>query len=331
MPPSATKPSLLRRALPLIGVALLLWVISKLDAQAMLAAFQRVNSNHLLAACGAFAINLLLKAWRWQRMLSWQSITLPNSVALAAFFSGQFYGQVTIGRVGELMRAEALTKQGVSSGRALSACLVDRVLDLGLVACTATILSALLVADATGAIVASIALLSLSVLGLFALQRLADAHSQQRLGSFASRPAIKRGLDFLVELMTGARPLLRPLALVESLAWTGIAWTFYFATLWMLAGGMDLYASHTLLTAAAALAGLSTLLPITVSGLGAREVIFAQMMQTQGVANEAAVVLALLHLSVMMLTTVMLGAIGMLVRQRQLAAIEPPLERTRAS
>lgn len=324
MPPPAAKRSLLRRALPLVGIALLLWVVSKLDGAAMWAAFQRVHLHHLSAACAAFAFNLLLKSWRWQRMLSWQNITLPNRVALAAFFSGQFYGQVTVGRVGELMRAEALTKQGVSSGRALSACLIDRVLDLGLVACTATILCALLVADATGAIVASVALLALSVIGLLALQRLAEAHTQQRLGTFASRPAIARGLDFLVDLMLGARPLLKPLALIESLAWTGIAWTFYFATLWLLADGMDLYASRTLLTAAAALAGLSTLLPITVSGLGAREVIFAQMMQTQGIANEAAVVLALLHLGVMMLTTVVLGALGLLVRQRQLAAIEAP-------
>ncbi len=331
MPSTATKPSPLRRALPLIGVALLAWVLTKLDARAMLTAFDRVDLHHFLAACGAFAFNLVLKSWRWQRMLAWQSIHLPSRIALAAFFSGQFYGQVTIGRVGELMRAEALTKQGVSPGRALSACLIDRVLDLGLVACTATILSALLVADAGGAIVASIALLLLTVIGLVALQHLADAHSAQRLGTFASRPAIARGLDFLVELLTGARPLLRPLALLESLAWTGVAWIFYFATLWLLAGGMDLHASRTLLTAAAALAGLSTLLPITVSGLGAREVIFAQMMQTQGIADEAAVVLALLHLGVMMLTTVVLGAAGLLVRQRQLASIEAPLERTQAS
>lgn len=323
MSAAATR-SPVRRALPLLGLLLLGYVLSKLDADRMRAAMNHVGVFDLLLACVMFGVNLWLKAWRWQRMLAWQGIALPGRVALAAFFSGQFYGQVTVGRVGELMRAEALTKAGVSTGRALSACLIDRVLDLGLVAATATVLSALLLADAAGAIVASIVLIALTLAGLRVLQAIASAHRRGTLGTLAKKPAISRALDFLADLMEGARPLLRPLALAESLAWTSLAWTFYFATLWMLARGAEVYASFSVLTAASSLAALSTLLPITVSGLGAREVIFSQMMQTQGVANEAAVVLALLNLAVMMLTTLVLGGLGLLVRQRQLAQFEAP-------
>jgi len=322
MPPvPPPKRSWIRRALPLIGIALLAYVVSRLDAAAMRAAFNKASATDLLLACGVFGINLWLKAWRWQRMLYWQGIPLPARVALAAFFSGQFYGQVTVGRVGELMRAEALTATGVTTGRALSACLIDRVIDLSLVAGTATILSALLLADATGALVASVVLIGLTVAGLLVLQAVAQRHEQQALGAFSRRPAIRRALDFLVELIRGARPLLRPAAFAESLMWTALAWTGYFATLWILADGIGATADRSLLTAASALAALSSLLPITVSGLGAREAIFAQVMHTQGVPNESAVVLALLNLAVMMLTTLVLGGGGLIARQRQLARI----------
>lgn len=324
MPATPPPRSLLRRVLPLLGLLLLGYVLSKLDANRMRAAIDRVSALDLLLASAMFGLNLWLKAWRWQRMLAWQNIALPGRVALAAFFSGQFYGQVTIGRVGELMRAEALTKAGVSTGRALSACLIDRVLDLALVASLATVLSALLLADATGAIGASVVLIALTLGGLRTLQAIANRHRNGTLGGFSKRPAIARALTFLVDLMDGARPLLRPLALLESLAWTGLAWTFYFATLWMLARGAEVYASLSVLTAASSLAALSSLLPFTVSGLGAREVIFSEMMQTQAVANEAAVVLALLNLAVMMVTTLALGGLGLLVRQRQLARFEAP-------
>ena len=91
--------------------------------------------------------------------------------------------------------------------------------------------------------------------------------------------------------------------------------------------GID--ASVELLVAAASLAALSALLPVTVSGLGAREVIFIQALSREDVTPERAVALSLVHLGIMTACVLVLGLGGMLWRRAQRAsgAEVPPLVR----
>jgi len=125
-----------RKALPFFGLVLLTWVLSRLDLREMAAALGRVTIGTLLLSGGAFTLNSSIKAFRWHRMLVAQGIALPPKVTIAAFLSGAFYGQVTLGRVGELFRVEALIERGVSTGAALASSVLDRLLDVR--SCSAT-------------------------------------------------------------------------------------------------------------------------------------------------------------------------------------------------
>lgn len=74
---------------------------------------------------------------------------------------------------------------------------------------------------------------------------------------------------------------------------------------------------RVLLTATAAFAALSSLLPVTVSGLGARELIYIQVLSARGVSGEAAATLSLLHLALMTGMAIGLGLLGSVWRARQ--------------
>src|SRR5690349_19288798 len=93
-----------RKLLPLIGLLLLGYVLSKLDLHGMKAAISRVSVLVLVLSGASFTFNALLKAARWHGLLRAQGIVVPPRITLAAFLSGQFYGQVTLGRVGEFFR-----------------------------------------------------------------------------------------------------------------------------------------------------------------------------------------------------------------------------------
>jgi uncharacterized membrane protein YbhN (UPF0104 family) len=114
-------------------------------------------------------------------------------------------------------------------------------------------------------------------------------------------------------------PMLRPRPLLEAALWTVLAWAGYFAALFALADGLHLVVPRVLLTATASFAALSALLPVTISGLGARELIYIQVLQAHGIAGESAVALSLLHLMVMSATAILLGLAGVAWRQRQRA------------
>lgn len=322
--PGRRQPSLFRRLLPLAGVALLAWVLSRLDAEALRAAVGRVKPSLLLASCLPFLANVLVKGLRWWRLLAAQGHALPLGVALAAYLGGQFYGQVTIGRLGEFYRMEALLERGVSPGQALSSCIVDRIFDLFVVLVLGAVMGAFIVGHAQAARAAAglgVATLAVIVAGYVVLGSGRGEPIRHLLSGLATRPTVptwlRRPVQLLVDVLFGALLVVRPGPLVEAVVWTLIAWVGYFGTLLMLAAGLGVGASPATLTGAASMAALSALLPVTFSGLGARELIYQEVLGSVGVAAELAVVTALLHLSVMSAAAIGGGAIGLLIRRRQ--------------
>ena len=110
---------------------------------------------------------------------------------------------------------------------------------------------------------------------------------------------------------------MQPASLLELVSWTALAWLGYFGALVALARGLGIDASVTLLVASSAFAALSALLPVTFSGLGARELIFMYALGLAGTDPERAVALSLLHLAVMTACVIGLGLFGMGARRRQ--------------
>ena len=323
-----------RKLLPWIGVAVLAWILSQMDGAAMARALGRVSWTTLLLAAAAFSGNLFLKAWRWQRLLRAQSIEMPARVSLAAFLSGQFYAQVTLGRAGEFFRVEALLERGVSGGTALASCVFDRLLDVFLVFGLGAVFATRVLANHQLAFVALGLLLSaagvLAVLLRYAVPSrpgVSPNALQAWLDALEARRFIGRVVRLVRELLQGMLPMLRGPVLAEAILWSAISWFGYFEALFQLADGLALGVSRVLLTATAEFAALSALLPITVSGLGARELIYIQVLENHGVQNETAVVLSLLHLFIMSVCATGFGFAGVLWRQRQTRYLTP--ERTR--
>jgi uncharacterized protein (TIRG00374 family) len=311
-----------RKLLPLVGMLLLGWVLSRLDLRGMGRALGSISLGVLALSCGSFSLNCFLKAYRWHRLLLAQGIVLPGRVTLAAFLSGQFYGQVTLGRVGEFFRVEALLERGVSAGAALASSIFDRLLDLFMVLLAGGVLAALVLGNARVAIIA-FALMAAGGLGfrllLSALGAEESPLAQRAIVAFAARPFLLRVVGFLRDIARGIAPMIRVAPLSEALLWTVISWGFYFNALFVLASGLGMVVSRVVLTATAAFAALSALLPITVSGLGARELIYVSVLAKQGVPGEAAAVMSLLHLFVMSASATFFGLIGVVWRQRQKA------------
>jgi uncharacterized protein (TIRG00374 family) len=303
--------------LPLLGLMLLGWVLSRLDRSALAGAFGQISAGALVLSCCWFGGNAWLKVLRWQRLLRSQSIVLPHRVALAAFLSSQFYAQVTVGRVGEFMRIEALLERGVRPGTALAACVFDRLLDVFVVLSLGVCLGALGLGDRRIALAAGACMILLSMIGLWAISVLGRAQPARFLAPLTRTRFGARVFSFVRELAQGILPMLRPRALAEATFWTLIAWCGYFAALFALADGLRIDVSRVLLTATAAFAALSSLLPITISGLGARELIYIEVLRSRGVPAESAAALSLLHLGVMSGMAIVLGFAGSVWRARQ--------------
>ncbi|MBN1654107.1 MAG: flippase-like domain-containing protein [Deltaproteobacteria bacterium] len=319
------RPSRWRLYTPVVGLVLLGWVLSRVDYRIMLDSLKAISWRSLAFAFACFSINVLIKAIRWRRMLSAQAIAIPTSVAIAAYLNGQFYGQVTLGHLGEFYRAEALVERSISVGRAMSSCVFDRLLDVFILLSLAAVLGASVAGNHTAAWLAGGFLAVCAACGVLALIEVKYALMPQgarlwmneRLSAIEHKKIIGRFVKEIRELMGGATFLIRPTRLLEALLWSTIAWTGYFATLWQLSQGIGCQLSRAVQTTAASLAALSSLLPITFSGLGVREVVFAQVLGSEGATMEKAVLLSLINLGVMVASTLGLGIIGLVWRGKQ--------------
>jgi glycosyltransferase 2 family protein len=269
----------------LIGLAILVFILLKIDLKATFAVLADLHWGYLVLAIAANFPLFGLKAWRWREMLKMQGIDYPWKDAFLAFVAGLFLGLVTPGRVGEMSKALYLKQdQGVPASVGLANVLMDRLFDLYTIMVLGTaglIWFRLLPNWALGLILAAtVATLLLPFIlmskrlaswGLTATRRLPVVRRYDaRLTAAADR------------FQQGLRPLLTP-KLIIPLLLTQVAYLLFFEQGQLLAQAVDLHVDFIYLAVCLSVAGVITLLPISISGLGTRDAVLIAMFAPLGI------------------------------------------------
>ena len=120
-----------RRFLPLIGVALFVYILSTLDLSQTFGMLMDSRLEFVLAAILLTIPVTILKGFKWKVIIKFYGIDYPVLKASAGWLMGFFYGIITPGRVGELARVRYLKEDsGISLGKSLTTVVVDRIIDI---------------------------------------------------------------------------------------------------------------------------------------------------------------------------------------------------------
>lgn len=241
---------------------------------------------------------LLIKSYRWLRLMREMGLGLPFSTACALYMVGIFYGSTTPGQAGDLLKAVYLRDRGQPMAPALLSVVLDRLCDLLVMATLAT-----LGIFALGRLLPSrelqTALVILMALGLTVVTALIAARGPRDwmltivLPRFA--PRLRVALDRWNQQLAGLT--LRP-ALIGELAVLSLGSAFFtFLRLWLLFVALDL-GRVPLLTVigASALIAVLQVLPISIGGLGVREVVLVPVLAAYNYLPEQAITLSALFL-----------------------------------
>jgi uncharacterized protein (TIRG00374 family) len=312
-------------AFRLIGLGILAVILLRVDLKATVAALAGLRWGYLLLAVAANLPLFGLKAWRWQQMLHMQGIHYPWRDAFLAFVAGLFLGMVTPGRVGEMSKALYLKQDcdlPVSEG--LANVLMDRLFDLYTILVLGTagliwfrILPTWALALILGGTVASLLLPALLMSERLAGWGLSLARKLPILSRHDARISAAAG-----RFQQGLRPLLTP-GLVVPLLLTQAAYLLFFEQGHLLSRAVDLPVGIGYLTVALSVAGVVTLLPISISGLGTRDAVLIALFAPLGLAAERTIAFSTLYF---LTFYVMGGAMGALAWQ-----IKPLAERRSAT
>ena len=294
----------------LFGILLLIFLLTRVDLSSIASAITKVNLWYLAAVIVLTPPGIFLRSWRWQFLLKMQGITYPLRQAFLACLSGFYLGLATPGRLGEFAKVLYLTDdKELPFGKAFSSVLVDRLFDIYLLVIVGGfgLISFSLLGETILAVIVLLLLLAISLLILSRRigQRLIGVvYKAKILSRFKGR--IDTSVDQFywgVERLTG-RKLVFPLLL------TLAAYATLFSQCYLLALSLNLPLSFFYVAICMAVATLVALIPVSVCGIGTRDITLIALFSLQGIAYESALSYSLLVLFTLYIFTAVMGAIA---------------------
>jgi uncharacterized protein (TIRG00374 family) len=289
-----------RWATRLLGPAVLAYFLLTTDLHRIGAHLREVHWAPLALSLALFPALAVAKAWRWTMLIRELDMPVPSvGRATLLFMIGQFAGGATPGQSGDFVRAWYLREQGSPLSSALFSILLDRMFDflilalvalLGLVAFldlfppalrpsigTATLGFAVAVAIATPALMA----------------RRPRGWILARARSLAPRGARERMTRWQEQLEAlDVRGALVSMLLLATVAATGVVMVRW----WLLFRALDVDVPVLVLVSSSALISILQTLPISVSGIGVRDVVLVAVLTHYGYGSERALALSALFL-----------------------------------
>ncbi len=320
-----TSPRQRRRSiswLNLIGPLLLLLLLWKLDIAALAGVLAAADPLLVALSVALIVPMIIIKTIRWQGIMRSQSIYFATLPALLAYFGSLFIGLLTPGRLGEFVKTLHVSRDcAVSSARAFSSVLVDRLFDLYILLFVggAAIFTLALGEAEIWSLVVSALLLTIPP-GLFLNNRV-FAYIQ-RIGSMLGR----RGQRFfapdgwLAEMRAGIRQLSGADLLLATVL-TVLSYAIFFIECYLLALALHLSVGFVEVSYAVAIGSLITLLPISISGLGTREAAIIAYLGTVGITSEQALSFSLLVFATFYLGGGLIGAVAWWFKPVPLASL----------
>jgi len=296
--------------LRLLGPALLIVVIAKIpDRAGMLRVLASASLAPLVFASLLNFANNYLKVIRWQVLLRAQGIAYPARRAFPAFLSSVYIGMLTPGRVGDVLRVQYLRADlGVSYAEGLASIVMDRLCDLYVL----VVFVAVGVVRYSPVIVGRLAVVTWGAVALIVfapLLFLVPGVAERSMSRIYARLAGDRGaggLDrFLLALRANVgRPLLTTIPL------TAAAFLVNYVQGYIIAGALGLDMSFFDAMCLLAIASLLGLLPVSVSGVGVRELFFSLVFPLLGHGPEAGVSFGLMVFVVIYLVNIVIGFVA---------------------
>lgn len=296
-PPTAPR----RRWLPrLLGPLLLGIILLRLDLGEVAAALEGVWVLPVAGACLAVLPTVPLRSWRWRILVAASGSRLGAVEALNAYAFSIVVGAATPGRLGELIKIGYLRNRRVPTTAAVLSVGLDRLLDIAFLV---TVGAGALAAHFGGRSPAVVlpAMLGTAMLGGVTLRYAVSSHGRRAAGSIAARllPAAisKRILPAIASLGSHARGLSAPtLGAVGVL--TALTWITTYLAVYLCAVGLGFEVPFLDVCGVTAVSSLVTFLPISILGLGTRDVSLIALLAPYGVPATGAVALSALYLGI---------------------------------
>jgi glycosyltransferase 2 family protein len=302
------------KILSLVGIILFIFILSRIDLGALFQILLQTNILFLTLALLVNGVAIVLKSLKWKIIVnsSRSDFSLPESIK--AFFVGFSFSTITPAKLGDFVKVLYVTNENCSMGKALSTVVIDRLIDIILLFSIALIgifgFSVFYNIEiiSLGSIVLMIAVI---ITGIYIVlnRKLLSALLRPFFNLFVP-PHLKDKVtlyynDFFSGLVTFYYDRRR---FFLSIGVGIISWIppFLYGYLLALSIGIDTGILFFILVIP--VLSLLDLLPISISGIGTRDVALIFLFGLKGISPEQAVAFSLLYLFMSYWLIALIGA-----------------------
>jgi uncharacterized protein (TIRG00374 family) len=304
----ATRGSwLIRNSSKFIGIILILVVIRYVDIAKVVSLIAHLKLGWLIAALPIHLIITLIKSYRWQKILFKQRITYKLKVLFAIYLVSFTFGLISPGRLGDFVKVLYLKQDGYPFSKSVFSSLMDRIYDvvfLLLIGFLSLLAFISLFRYQTGVLLGCLFLIGGLILVIY--------WQRKYLEKFLRRVFDEKYIlwlkTFISELKLETKQLDRANIILCSML-TLIAWSIYFLQGYMISRSLDVNISFVSVVACMSIASILNLLPISILGIGTRDVVFISIFAILSINYEQAVAFSTLFL----LFFVFNGIVGVLM------------------
>ena len=304
----------IKRIVPIIGFLILIYILSNLDLDKILYEFSNINVLYLLLSFSAIIPIILLSNYEWQILLKKQKININYSFSLKNIFIGYFYGFISPGGYGAYARIFYLKNKCKSSlQKCLSNVIIFNTIDyisLLIIGFFAGIILINLSPDLTNMLI-SILIILIIVIMLFIIfmnkelsKKISTIILKIRfLNTIINNYKIRDSFELFYEDFPRLSGLKIPFIL------SIIGWILQFFELYLISKLFSIDINFIYFIAIISITNIITSLPITIYGLGMREITLISLLSIFNVSPEKIVSLSLFWFLIFWLTPSIIGGL----------------------
>ena len=272
----------------LLGIGILVIILSTADLGGLTEILGKASALLVGMSLGLHLLIVLIRAYKWQYIMQRQGLGYGLWDCCVMYASGMYLGLVTPGRIGEFGRVWYI-KEKHSFGTSMWSVFIDRLTDLlvlGLIA------SAGVWYFGGGVWVFGLYLMAV-ILGVAFIWLKGNGAIEW---VFLLFPKLRQKMrENVSDFLQGAHSI-RPMDGLWVVWLTFVVWLLYLLQVYLMSLSLELQLSFAFVGFSVALAGVVSLLPVTVFGVGTRDATFIFLFGLAGLGSEPAIALSLMML-----------------------------------
>jgi len=313
-----------KKFLPLIGIAIFIFLVLSLDVEKIKNAFLSIKPIFIVISLSLTLPRIIIRNYAWQLILKEQKIKLSFLQSLKIFLIGYFYGTITPGYLGQLMRIPYMKeKTDEPYGKLFVNTLIEPIVHTlslyGMI-----FIGAILVLESFPDLfkISCIWIIILAIILLYFIKKERGEKLFYTLIKYLIPKKLKNNFNRFVDTFYADFPRIKKLIL--PLVITSSTWVIIFSQYYILVLALGLNIPYLYFILLFPVANAVSFIPISFAGLGAREltaiVIFSTLFT---VAKEEVFVVSLLGFLITDICTGFIGFLVSLTEAREKVHIKP--------